>query len=384
MSGARVLALYLPQFHPVKENDEIWGKGFTEWINVAKARPVFRGHYQPQLPSELGFYDLRMEEVRQKQADLAREYGIEGFCYWHYWFGNGKRILQTPAEMLLSTQKPDFPFCFAWANHSWATSTWNNAKTTRKDHVFLKQEYLGIDDYTQHFYAMLPYFKDQRYITVDEKPLFAVFDPTAIPDEEIKLFIDTWQKLAMKNGLKGIHFVARLSSVMYLTDKDVKYRIKGGYVDYYNKYLDLGFDAIWANNMRRAEILEKGYYSMFIRRALIHAFGISILDRYKYSRIIKRLFTEEDKKENVYPMIIPRWDKTPRQGKKASIYYDGSPDLFQDHVKDVVNIIKDKDPQHQIVFLQAWNEWGEGNYMEPDIKYGRGYLEALKKGLTDE
>ena len=381
MSKARVLALYLPQFHPVKENDEVWGKGFTEWTNVAKARPVFKGHYQPQLPSELGFYDLRMEEVRIAQGEMAKEYGIEGFCYWHYWFGNGKQILNMPAEEVLKSGKPDFPFCFAWANHSWGTSTWNNAKAKSKNQIFLKQEYLGIEDYVSHFYAVLPFFKDARYVTVDGKPLFAIFDPTDIPDDEIKLFIETWNRLALENGLKGVHFVARVSSVMYLTDSDVKYRIKGGYVDYYNKYLQLGYDAIWSNNMRRAEILTKGFSSMYIKRAILHALKVSISDRYRYRDIIGNLFTEEDKRENVYPMIIPRWDKTPRQGKKASIYYDGSPELFQKHVKDAVDLVEGKAEQHQIIFLQAWNEWGEGNYMEPDIKFGRSYLEALKKGL---
>lgn len=382
MSKARVLALYLPQFHPVKENDEVWGKGFTEWINVAKARPVFKGQYQPQLPSELGFYDLRLEETRIAQAELAKEYGIEGFCYWHYWFGNGKQVLDMPIKEVLKTKKPDFPFCLAWANHSWGTSTWNNAKKVKKDKIFLKQEYLGKDDYIQHFYAVLPFFKDERYVTVDGKPLFAIFDPTAIPDNEITTFIELWNKLAKENGLKGIHFVGRICSVMYLTDKDVKERINGGYVNYYEKYLKLGFDAIWSNNMRRAEILTKGFYNMYIKRAILHALNISILDKYSYEKIIKNLFTEEDKKENIYPMIIPRWDKTPRQGKKAAIYYGSTPELFQKHVNDVVDIVKNKDEQHKIVFLQAWNEWGEGNYMEPDIRYGREYLEALLKALN--
>ena len=381
MSNARVLALYLPQYHPVKENDDIWGKGFTEWVNVAKARPVYKGHYQPQIPSELGFYDLRLEETRIAQAELAKEYGVEGFCYWHYWFGNGKRILDTPFNEVLKSGKPDFPFCLAWANHSWSTSTWNNAKTQRRDTVFLKQEYLGVEDYTAHFYAVLPAFQDERYVRVDEKPLFAIFDPAGIPENELKLFIATWRELAEKNGLKGIHFVGRVSTVTYLTDKDVKERIAGKYVDYYNHYLSIGFDAIWSNNMRRAEILTKGFANMYIKRALLHAFNISLLDKYDYKKISKFLYTEEDKWENIYPMMIPRWDKTPRQGKKASIYSNSTPEYFAEQVKIAKEIVSQKNEEHRIVFLQAWNEWGEGNYMEPDIRYGRKYLEALKKGL---
>lgn len=381
MSNARVLALYLPQYHPVKENDEIWGKGFTEWINVAKARPVYKGHYQPQIPSELGFYDLRLEETRNAQAELAKEYGVEGFCYWHYWFGNGKRILDMPFNEVLKSGKPDFPFCLAWANHSWSTSTWNNAKTQRRDTVFLKQEYLGVEDYTAHFYAVLPAFQDKRYVTVDGKPLFAIFDPSGIPENELKIFIATWRKLAEKNGLKGIHFVGRVSTVTYLTDKDAKERIAGKYVDYYNHFLSIGFDAIWSNNMRRAEILTKGFARMYIKRAVLHAFNISLLDKYDYKTISKFLYTEEDKWENIYPMMIPRWDKTPRQGKKAPIYADSTPEFFAEQVKTAKEIVSHKNEEHRIVFLQAWNEWGEGNYMEPDIRDGRGYLEALKKGL---
>lgn len=384
MSEARVIAVYLPQFHPIKENDEIWGKGFTEWINVAKARPVFKGHYQPQLPSELGFYDLRVPEVREAQAELAKEYGIEGFCYWHYWFGNGKRALETPINEVLRTGKPDFPFCFAWANHSWSTATWNNAKTVKKDFEFLKQEYLGEEDYIAHFYALLPAFKDKRYITVDGKPLFAIFDPSDIPDAEIRLFINTWNKLAIEHGLKGFHFVARIASVTKMTAKDAKERLYGGFVKYYSHYLELGFDAIWSNNKRRSEILSHGYLSFLLSRVLYHVFNAGTLSRYDYKKIIHNYFTEEDKLEYVYPMVIPKWDKTPRQGKKADIYLNNTPELFEEHMSDALQIVKNKQAQHRIIFLQSWNEWGEGNYIEPDIKFGRGYLEALKNAIEKD
>ena len=161
---ARVIAYYLPQFHPVPENDKYWGKGFTEWTNVASAKPLFRGHYQPRIPSDLGFYDLRIPQVREEQAQLASEAGIEGFCYWHYWFGNGKMLLEKPFEEVLTTGKPDFPFCLCWANHTWSTKGW------RKDadvEVIAEQTYPGDEDYVEHFNYCLPAFKDKRYITVD-------------------------------------------------------------------------------------------------------------------------------------------------------------------------------------------------------------------------
>ena len=153
---ARVIALYLPQFHPIPENDAWWGKGFTEWTNVAKAKPLFKGHYQPHIPADLGFYDLRLPEVREAQAELAREAGIEGFCYWHYWFGNGRRLLERPFNEVLESGKPDFPFCLAWANHSWSSNSWKKGFALQKNTLLLEQTYPGEQDYIDHFHAVLP------------------------------------------------------------------------------------------------------------------------------------------------------------------------------------------------------------------------------------
>ena len=167
---ARVIAFYLPQFHPTSTNDKWWGKGFTEWTNVCKARPLFRGHYQPHIPADLGFYDLRLEETRIAQAKMAREYGIEGFCYYHYWFGNGKRELERPFQDVFESGKPDFPFMLFWANQSWHTKHWSRDKVATKEPI-IEQRYEGEEDYTMHFYSLLPVFKDPRYIKVDNKPV---------------------------------------------------------------------------------------------------------------------------------------------------------------------------------------------------------------------
>ena len=172
---ARIIAYYLPQFHPIPENDEVWGKGFTEWTNVAKAKPLFRGHYQPRIPADLGFYDLRLPEVREQQAELARDAGVEGFCYWHYWFGNGKMLLERPFEEVLKSGKPDFPFCLCWANHSWTTKTWKKGHGSSSRTMIAEQLYPGEEDDIAHFNYCLPAFKDPRYITVEGKPLFGVF-----------------------------------------------------------------------------------------------------------------------------------------------------------------------------------------------------------------
>jgi lipopolysaccharide biosynthesis protein len=230
---ARVIAFYLPQFHPIPENDKWWGKGFTEWTNVKKAKPLFKGHYQPRVPADLGYYDLRMPEVREAQAQMAREAGIEGFCYWHYWFGNGKRLLERPFNEVLASGKPDFPFCLGWANESWK----GFAHGLKNRNLLIEQQYPGIDDYIAHFYAVLPAFKDKRYITVDGKPFFLIYKP--LDNSEVIVFIETWHKLAKENGLSGIYFVGQLSD-----DENINQIMKTG-VDAVNiirltKYISSG------------------------------------------------------------------------------------------------------------------------------------------------
>jgi hypothetical protein len=202
MNRVRVIAFYLPQFHPIKENDEHWGKGFTEWTNVGKAKPLFHGHYQPRVPADLGYYDLRVPEVREAQAEMARNAGIEGFMYWHYWFGNNKRLLERPFTEVLQSGKPDYPFCLGWANHSWTTKTWTTLKQFQNTSVIVEQLYPGEEDYINHFNSVLPAFKDKRYLRYEEEPIFLLYDPLAVPD--IKEFIQLWKNLAIKNGLKGI------------------------------------------------------------------------------------------------------------------------------------------------------------------------------------
>jgi lipopolysaccharide biosynthesis protein len=193
---ARLIAFYLPQFHPIPENDAWWGPGFTEWTNVAKARPLYKGHKQPRLPADLGFYDLRLPETRERQADMARDAGIEGFCYWHYWFGGGRRILERVFDEVLASGKPNYPFCLAWANHSWS-GVWQGMPKN----VLIEQTYPGPADFQAHFHAVLPAFRDPRYLTVGGKPIFLVFSALDLPDT--KEFTDLWNELALKAGLPG-------------------------------------------------------------------------------------------------------------------------------------------------------------------------------------
>ena len=379
---ARVIAYYLPQFHPIPENDKFWGKGFTEWTNVAKAQPLFKGHYQPRIPADLGFYDLRLPEVREQQAQMAREAGIEGFCYWHYWFGNGKRLLQRPFNEVLQSGKPDFPFCLAWANHSWKTSTWENGG---KDRMIVEQRYLGEEDYTLHFQEVLPAFRDKRYITIEGKPLFAIFDPYNFQD--MSNFIKTWQRLAKENGLKGIYFIAICNSTSTLqrnadgTLKRVTPNLQSS-ERVYNDLLNLGFDGINSFGKSRAEMLCMGKYMRIVKKLLHQYLPFLPTHCINYEKITQHFFAPEDSWQNVYPSIFPQWDRTPRAGNSEGVYINATPTNFKKHIQDALNVIKNKDVEHQILFLRSWNEWGEGNYVEPDLKYGHAFLDAIKETIV--
>lgn len=380
---ARVIAYYLPQFYPIPENDNVWGPGFTEWTNVAKARPVFYNHYQPKIPADLGFYDLRLEETRIQQAQLAKEAGIEGFCYWHYWMGNGKQLLQRPFEEVLSSGKPDFPFCLAWANHDWKTNTWKNKGGNK---MICEQLYPGDEDYINHFNHLLPAFKDHRYITIDGKPLFLIFDPYHFA--EVTHFIELWRKLAKDNGLKGIYFVAMCSSTTTIkrnADGSITRVLPNlqSSADVYKSFLDLGFDGINPIGKNRAEMLYQGKYKRIIRKAIQERFPFLPALKYDYPKVVRNFFSPEDNWENVFPTIISNWDRTPRVGKNEGIYVNSTPQNFENHIKDALKIVEAKQNEHKIIFLRSWNEWGEGNYVEPDIKYGHGYLDAIKNTIID-
>lgn len=363
---ARVIAMYLPQYHPIPENDTVWGKGFTEWNNVAKARPLFRGHHQPNIPADLGFYDLRLPEIREQQAQLARAAGIEGFMYWHYWMGGGKRLLNRPIDEVLETGKPDFPFCFGWANHSWKTSTWTTMKNFQVNQMICEQTYPGDEDYINHFNWCLRAFKDPRYIKVDGKPFFLLYDAKALPD--CQHFFNLWNRLAKENGLPGIHFVG-LASGWDASIKDM---------------LHLGYDAIVHGNIWQAESLVRGKFSKLFLNYIRSRFDWAPLDTYNYSDIVKYLVNKYDFEDNIYPCILPGWDRSPRSGRRAVIYKNSNPEAWQAHVKQAVKAVLHKDYEHRIIILRSWNEWGEGNYVEPDTRWGHAYLDALSNVIIEQ
>lgn len=375
---ARVIAYYLPQYHPIPENDAWWGKGFTEWTNVAKAKPLFKGHYQPRIPADLGFYDLRLPEVREQQAQLAREAGIEGFCYWHYWFSHDKQLLERPFNEVLQSGKPDFPFCLGWANHSWTNKSWE-AGTRKVEEQTLMQMVYTKEEYVMHFNDVLPAFKDKRYITVDGKPLFVVWDPLGLPNP--KEFVDLWQKLAKENGLKGIHFVGTKQN-LEANEKTLKgalLRIPNNTAGkHYQKVLDAGFDAVNSKGYDRAEYVSRTWFDVIFRGIMVRLFKYLPVSKCNQETINKYSYVEEDKWENVYPSIMPGWDRSPRSGKRARVHTNDTPDVFKRQIQKALSLLDHKKEEHKLLFLWSWNEWAEGSYVEPDLKYGHGYLDAIR------
>jgi len=353
----RTIALYLPQYHPIPENDKWWGPGFTEWTNVARARPLFRNHYQPHIPADLGFYDLRLEETRMAQAALARKYGISGFCYYHYWFGNGRRLLQRPFDEVLSLGKPDFPFCLAWANETWA-GVWHGITDSR---TLIEQTYPGEEDHRQHFQTLLPAFFDPRYIRIDNKPLFVIYRPYALPDPQRTL--NLWRRMAQEAGLAGLYLV-------------------GQHHDPRENLVTLGLDSImhvptipkrrqwnsWSQPLDRAQ----QQFDHWQRKPTIIPFEQVLENTAPVSPNEARLY---------FPTVIPNWDNTPRSQHHGLVLHGSTPELFALQLRKAYAHVFDYPSDERIIFIKSWNEWGEGNHLEPDLRFGHSYLMAVHNEL---
>jgi hypothetical protein len=325
-----------------------------------------------------------MPEVREQQAELARDAGIEGFCYWHYWFGRGKRLLERPFNEVLESGRPDFPFCLGWANHSWTNGTWKNS--SGRTAMLMEQCYEGDDDFREHFFALLPAFRDKRYICVNGKPLVLIYAPLDIPN--VSSFLRLWRNLAKENGMEGIHFVgySETSSSWQMLQNGEKKRVlpkTSNSAEVFTALLGLGFDGVHSVGKNRAEMLVNGRYVRLVK-ILLHRLGCRIAPptTYQYRDIMKHYYVKEDAWENVYPSILSQWDRSPRTGNAFDIYINSTPEYFRETVLQARMIIRNKQPEHQILFLRSWNEWAEGNYMEPDLRFGRGYIEALRSALT--
>ena len=377
--GPRVIALYLPQFHPVDINDRVRGKGFTEWRNVVTSKPLFYKHYQPRIPADLGFYDLRLKETRNLQAEYAKKFGIEGFCYWHYWFGNGKTVLERPLNDVIDCNEPEFPLCVGRAIHDWKTNTWERDVRKRNNNFIFKQEFFGDCDYIKHFEYLLKVFKDERYIKVDGKLLFLIYGADKIPD--LKHFLSLWNELAVKQGFKGFHFVAvveTLAKIDLFNISDLRGTIRKN-LDW---YFSNGFNAVNTVNQKYAEFMYNGKIVKALKATLRKINSNIFLEKYNYKKIMENFYTQLEREEYIYPQLLAGWDRSPRSGSKAIIYYDDVPENFRFAVKKCFELIKSKESEHQIVILNSWNEWGEGAFVEPDLKYGLGKLEVLSEEIN--
>ena len=345
----KTIAFYLPQYHRIPENDEWWGKGYTEWTAVKKAKPLFSGHNQPRVPSKNNYYNLLEKRTMEWQAELMTNYGVDGLCFYHYYFSKGRKILEKPAENLLKWTDIDMPFCFSWANETWARTwsllsyknVWNSIEEkeidipNKQEAILLKQEYGDESDWQIHFNYLLPFFKDSRYIKNGNSPLFIIHRPDLVSC--LPQMMDLWNELAKKAGFDGIYFVGSNTSMTGLD----------GYIRQEPNYSD-NFNQLWVNYEEISE------------------------------NIIKNAMYAD---ENTFLCGFPAYDDTPRRGKNGKIIGNSTPEKFYKQMRTIYSISHDRNLEY--VFINAWNEWGEGMYLEPDSVNGYRYLEMLKKAKED-
>lgn len=353
----KTIAIYLPQFHEVEENNRWWGKGFTDWVTVKNAEPLYAAHRQPRVPLDKNYYDLLEYDTMKWQAALAEKYNVSGFCFYHYWFKGGKKILERPAENLLEWIDINMPFCFSWANQTWAR-TWTNIqnsnswvgsdyeKNSEEGGILLRQSYGGKEDWKEHFEYLLPFFQDYRYIRYDNKPIFLIYQPEYM--HCLDNMMEYWKELAVKNGLEGICVVTvrsncrRWSQVDYWLMQEFDYSFisrKKGKTD---EPWKIGYEEAWED-------------------------------------ILKRAYAGGD--ENTFYGGFVDVDDTPRRGKQGVSIRDASPEVFEKYFKKLAELSAAR--KRELIFVNAWNEWGEGSYLEPDEDFKYGYLEAVKRVMND-
>ena len=347
----KLIAFYLPQFHPIPENDLWWGKGFTDWINVVRARPSFVGHYQPHFPADLGFYDLRLEEARMAQANLAREYGIYGFCYYHYWF-NGKRLLDRPFQEVLSSGRPDFPFCLCWANENW-TRRWDG----READVLMAQ-HCSLQDARDFMVGLFRAFEDPRYIRIYDRPLLLVYRVDIIPD--IREIVQVWRHACCTSGI-GNPYLCLVES----------------FGNFGKDPASIGFDAAVEFPPHN-----QGWPYEGRLRMLGHDFCGEIFD---WREAKRHLLERALPSHTLFRTVMPMWDNTARNQRAAHIYYGSSPEAYGGWLHEAIRQTKNlRRREERLVFINAWNEWAEGNHLEPDLAHGHAYLEATRNALEEK
>ncbi len=351
----RALAVVLPQFHPIPENDKWWGKGFTEWTNVVKTKPRFKNHYQPHLPADLGFYDMRLLQTLEDQAELAKQHHIYGFCYYHYWF-NGKRLLETPIKKVIESGKPNFPFLLCWANENWSRR-WDG----QDKEVLIEQQYSEKDHAVHAKYLAENEFKDERYIKIDGKPCFLFYNPHIIPD--LKKTIEIWRTEVKKHNFKDIYLCAV---------KTADFQIKNSE--------ELGFDAVieWQPDWKNLHCVPN------IWNRIKNKIGIgNTFKSLDYEDVVKRMLKKKLPVEKHFQSIMPSWDNSARRKNHAFMITNSSPEKYGKWLKEICLKAKTYSNEENFIFINAWNEWAEGNHLEPDQKWGKAYLAKTKEILKN-
>ncbi len=370
----KIIAFYLPQFHEIPENNQMWGDGFTEWTNVKRAIPMFAGHQQPVEPLNDFYYDLSDISVMKWQTALAKNYGIYGFCFYHYWY-NGHKLLHKPIENYLADTSIDFPFCLCWANHPW-TMSWSAKENT----VIYQQDYSDRQEWKQHFLYMLPYLKDSRYIRIDGKPLLILYEAARI--KELNEIMDYWEKLAVENGLLGINFAYESvfpDTMKEFDDSRFKYNIE--YQPQYARVLSY-------KSQKKARALANIVY--WINEKTFHIKWREIVDKLKHDKLT--VFDYDDLWKHVLSMgpvtskSVPgafiKVDTTPRKHERGIVSVGMTPDKLKQYLKLQIKRAKEV-YKRDMMFVFAWNEWAEGAYMEPDKQWKYGVLEAVRDALME-
>lgn len=355
-----ILAFYLPQYHQIPENDKWWGEGFTEWQNVKKASPLFYHHNQPRIPLNNNYYDLSDIKTLIWQTKLAKKHGIDGFCFYHYWF-NGKLLLEKPAELLLNNKEADLPFCFAWANEPWVR-TWHGPGGPNE--ILILQRYGDKKEWEDHFMYFLKFFKDERYIKINNKPMLLIYHINHIKDSY--QMIKTWEDLAISHGFDGV-FLLSMSS---WNDRLKPNPLLSGSVDF--------IPGKWHRNYKNPSICNAVHdWRMKQLKRLPNSCWLNrfFLNIVNYDKSYQEILKSEHKK-NQFRCACVDYDDTARRGKEGMIYHGSTPDKFAKYL--YLTLQKSKKELNDWVFINAWNEWGEGNYLEPDRKNGYGYLNAVE------
>lgn len=372
----KTIAFFVPQYHQIPLNDKYWGEGFTEWVNVKNSEPLFEGHAQPKTPLNGNYYNLLDNNIKLWQQELAKQYGIYGFCYYHYWF-NGEMLLEKPCEQILDNKDIDLPFCFCWANEAWSME-WTGKKT-----VIMPQFYGERQEWREHFDYLLKFFKDERYIKEDGKPLMVIYRPESIPC--LTPMLQYWRKLAVQAGFPGIVF-ANQSTEFLLNksmdhseiDYEIEYEPHTSRKSMTNKKLE-GIKEIRRKVMRFCE----RHFGWDLRRYGQSTFNkMQRLQRPSYDVAWRDIVTREPYSEKSVPCAFVNWDNSPRYRERAQVYIGATPEKFKNYFSKLIKRTKEV-YKRDFMFLFAWNEWGEGGYLEPDEENKYGYLEAVRDALRE-